>query len=198
MSDLFDKYGYVELSVGDLLWHENDRFPDITRETFFLTDTRYAMKTYGEKLYEFIVTKPIKLLTPFKVTKQTRANSEFCQIYNYISKNSTYSNNVAFKNNIKRRRDLITWLRTQGIDGWVSPIERTLYELEVCLFTPFDYVEPNCTLQCTISKETRIKGFVGTCNTLNIGSFLKARKENTKYNKSVGLVNYSLYDHYII
>jgi len=198
MSDLFDKYGYVELSIGDLLWHENDSFPDLTREIFFLTDTSHAETLYGENLYEFIVKNPIKLLTPFKVSKQTRANSDFCQLYKSIYHNSTITNNVAIKMNVKRRRELIEWFKKQGIDGWVSPVQRNLYEVEVCIFKPIEYIEPNCKVAQGTKNSTQIKGIVGSCNKINVKTFVESRQENSQYHKRYGVSDYSIYDHYIL
>lgn len=194
---LYEKYGFVELVEGDLLWHENDNFPNMNRELFLITDTRHSENVYGKKLYEFKVIQPVKLLTPFKVLRNTRANSDFCELYKSCTQNTEISNNVVFKQNIQKRRELMRWFEKQGIVGWVSPIERELYKLEVCLFSPSKYIEPNCSLNKNQTKETKLIGFVGTKNKLNVAKFTKARKENSQYNQMTSVLDYSLYDHYI-
>jgi hypothetical protein len=166
--------------------------------TFFLTDTSLAENYYGKNLYEFIVKKTVKLLTPFKVTRQTRVKSDLCNIYQQIDPNFTIKNNVVLKTDHENRTLLISYLKSLGFDGWVHPIERTLYALEVCLFSPDVFVEPNCKVYQSNKKVTYLKGFTGSCNKVNVETFLKARSQNSTFNKEQNLTDFSLYDHYLV
>lgn len=200
MSELFDKYGFVELSVGDLLWHENDVFPNTKNPMFFLTETLVSDETFGENLYEFVVTKPVKLLTPFKVSRQTRVVSDFYSIHKQSGVDSTIRNNVnnvSLKVEHATRQELITYLRRKGVCGWVAPIERTLYDLEVFLFDPSKFIEPNCKVKRENKTITYLKGQVGSWNKFNVESFLKGRIQNSSQIQKWDRHDYSLYDHYI-
>lgn len=199
MNSLLKKYGHVQLKVGDLLWHENDKFPNMNETMFFLTDTSLSKPSlYGRNLYEFVVVKPVKLVTPFTLhlTYPTRTKSALYNIYKDLCPNAHTPNNVSLKTNMQVRNDIIKYFKSKKIEGWVLPEEMTLYQTEVCLFNPNLYIEPNCRVSRNLKKSTLLNGILGDCNKLDKERFLKSRKENAKYNKENQLIDHSIYDHY--
>jgi hypothetical protein len=99
---------------------------------------------YGELIFECTLNRPIKCIAPFTVSKRgiDYADTLFEDIYKHeIGRQIKPWVNTNIKSSFERQ-DLINLLKKLNIDGWIAPHSWDIFDLEIMLINPKDFIDP--------------------------------------------------------
>jgi hypothetical protein len=181
-SHLFDLYGRVTIHTDEWLWTEKDENPNLRFPLFCYMDTRCFHQTFGAHLYKLQITRSIHLIMPFQIVQYFYGRTEnlFATIHeNEFGKPWTYVSNVEMRSKAKSRQAFMSYLQSQGIDGWLCPKEKSIYDMEVCIFEPSKCVEAKGQWEGD-TDQTNIQDIkLGSMNDIDLGHFSTMRERNS-------------------
>jgi len=198
---ILETYGYCILPIGLKIYSEKDEEFGIVgdRETFFVFDINMCGSgAYGDTLYEASLKKELTCIAPFYVKNYRSGDlmTLFPEIFiNELNQDWTFRTNVNMKSDIILRQTLIEFCKNNNIDGWVSPLTRDIYNIELCIFNP----------DACISDIKQIKPLKKRLDTSYLGNYIKCippinHRINAEEYKKTKITNkfiWSPFDHFI-
>ncbi len=188
MNDLSELYGYSLLDSGSLLWTETDlETPNLGAPMFFYFDTLRCDNTFGKNIFQLKSNKPLTLIAPFYIMSyhSGRTYNVFDALYeNMLGLKWNFKSNVEMRADFDHRNIMINFLKKQNMDGWIVPKEKSIYDMEICIFEPEKYLKV-CGLWNKKHTKTKLKITPGKLYPVDKDAFRKMRISNSHNNSTV-------------
>lgn len=129
--NLFDKYGYITIPAGFILYHNRvDIFDESLSNYIFCTfDASFGSQKH---IYKITLLKSVKCLFMIKDFKRERITCALPTIYNMLyKKNYSDSDNVQLKQT--NMKYIVPKFQDKNIDGWITCVEKGDW-VEICIF----------------------------------------------------------------
>lgn len=144
-NSILHKYGHCVLPKGLRVWTDKDSddmsFDQLMHhEIFFRLDPHECGSgSYGDTTYTCKLSKDVVCISPFSILNYDplRMITLFDKLFvNELRIAWNFTNNVQMKRSITNRMPLVKYCKESGFDGWVAPISKSLYDMELLIVSP--------------------------------------------------------------
>jgi hypothetical protein len=139
MDALLGRFGCCVLPAGLRLWTERDSDDPppqtVSHEMFFRLDPHECNSgSYGDEAYTCKLAEDVVAIAPFSMINYGSCKS--VTLFSEFNDDLVYVNNVQMQSSFENRKHFIAECSQEDIEGWVSPVQTSIYDIELALFRP--------------------------------------------------------------